>query len=156
MLPVVQQQSPNLPVLNPRFTPNETTTNKVTAFEYLTTQGGRNPDRALQHMAGIDFTRPVSAINIQSGATLQQFVGKNGVGSYFAPVGTTPLQAGIQPSGQSPTIFQSNGNVSALQSFTLPDFIYPPGRVVPGSGAGNGLQYFVPDRTLLVPSPPEF
>jgi RHS repeat-associated protein len=139
-----------LNVLDPDFTPNVTTLNRVTAYEFYTTKAGYSPERALAHMDYIDFSRPVTPVTIPYGTTAQQFVGERGPGSYFAPYGSTPLQCGIEPLGQWPTLFQSLGDTPALQSFTRPDFVYPHG-VVPGSGAGGGLQYFVPNKRLMVP-----
>lgn len=140
-----------LNVLDAQFTPNAQTLSKVTAYDFYTRQAGFSPSRALQHMEGIDFSRPVTPVTIPYGTTAQQFVGPRGTGHYFAAYGSTPLQSGIPSLRQSPTLFQSFGDIPALQSFTRPDYIYPPGAVVPGSGAGNGLQYFVPNNGLMVP-----
>jgi hypothetical protein len=102
-------------------------------------------------MEGIDFTQPVTPVTIPYGTTAQQFVGSSGVGQYFSPLGTTQLEAGIGSTGGSPTLFQSMGNIRALESFTAPNYVYPPGGIVPGSGAGGVQQYFVPSNGLFVP-----
>ncbi len=140
----------DLHILNNKFTPNFETRNKVTAYEFYTGVGGFSPSRAFQHMDGIDFTQPVVQVTIPPGIVAQQFVGPRGTGNYFAPIGSSPLQSGIPNLGQYPTLFQSLGDMPALQSFTRPDFIYPPGAVVPGSGAGGGIQYFVPNNRFFI------
>ncbi|MDA0659332.1 MAG: hypothetical protein O2931_13130 [Planctomycetota bacterium] len=138
-------------ILDNHFIPNTAAGNKLTAFEFYTKEANFSSIRAMQHIDGIDFTRPVTPVTISYGATAQQFVGARGPGRYFAPVGSSPLQSGIPATGQFPTMFQSIAEVCALQSYTRPDYIYPPGGVVPGSGTGGGLQYFVPEPHFFVP-----
>ncbi|MEJ7594163.1 MAG: RHS repeat-associated core domain-containing protein, partial [Planctomycetaceae bacterium] len=144
-------QSNEIPTGEPSTGPNATAQNAATAFDYYTKQAGYPARRATDHIEGIDLNSPVTPMTIPPGTALQQYVGPKGTGNYFSPVGSTPLQVGIPELGQTPTLFESVGNVPALQSNSRPDFIYPPGRVVPGSGAGGATQFFVPDNTLLVP-----
>lgn len=142
-------------ILNPEFTPSTSTLNKVAAFDFYTNEGGFTTSRALQHMEGIDFSQPVRVVDLPRGTALQQYyVPSRGIGNYFAPPGTTPLQAGLTLEGQSLGIFENSVPVRGLQSFAAPDYIYPPGAVVPGSGAGGGMQYFIPNKSVFIPSSP--
>ena len=106
--------------------------------------------KALEHMGGIDFARSVSVVDVPYGTIAQQYVGSGGVGRYFSGIGASELQVGIKPTGNLPSLFQSMSNTPALRSFARPDYIYPPGAVVPGSGAGNVLQYFIPNTSGMV------
>ncbi len=108
---------------------------------------GFSPNQIAGHLQGIDFSQPVQIVTIPYGATAQQFVGPEGVGNYFAPYGTSALQSGVDAAGRNLTLFQSMGNTPALQSTVAP-YIWPRG-VTPG--AGGGIQYFVPNKNILVP-----
>jgi hypothetical protein len=74
---------------------------------------------------------------------LQQFASPGKVGQYFAPIGSTALESGLTITDQSPLLFQNDTAVSALQSITRPDYLYPQAAIVPGSGAGRGTQFFL-------------
>ncbi len=139
-----------MPILNPHFTPNQTVLNKVTAYDFYTGKAGMSPTQALGHMGGIDFTRSVSVVNVPYGTIAQQYVGPSGVGSYYSGLGASELQVGIKPTGNLPSLFQTMSDTPALRSFSMPDYIYPPGAIVPGSGAGNALQYFIPNKSVMV------
>ncbi|MEY3203697.1 MAG: hypothetical protein RLZZ21_28, partial [Planctomycetota bacterium] len=145
--------STQLRVLNRSFTPVESALNKATAFEFYTTQSRFSPAKALQHMRGIDFDRPVTVDAVVPGMRYQQYVGPGGVGRYFSLPGTTPLQSGIDPvqaASRPLMFFESSVRTPALRSYAAPDFLYPQG-LVPDSGAGGGLQIFVPHSKAMVP-----
>ncbi len=104
-------------------------------------------------MGGIDFSQPVRVVELPQGSVLQQYyLTDPGIGNYFARPGTTPLQAGLKLEGQTLGFFQNTAPVRALQSIAAPDYIYPPGAVVPGLGTGGGVQYFVPNKSVFVPA----
>ena len=142
-----------LTILNPHFTPNAVIMNKVIAFDFYTNEAGFTASRALQHMGGIDLSQTVNVTTLEMGTALQQYVRPGAVGKYFAPLGTTPLQSGLSITDETLGVFQNTVPVRALRSFAMPEYIYPPGAVVPGSGAGGGLQYFVPNTSAFVPLP---
>ncbi len=153
-IPRTAPRTVSLNVLNREFTPNAATLNKVTAFDFYTTEGGFAAKRAMDHMGGIDFSRPVRVVELPQGTVLQQYyLADRGIGNYFAPPGTTPLQAGLKLEGQTLGYLQNTAPARALQSFAAPDYIYPPGAVVPGVGTGGGVQYFVPNKSVFVPAP---
>jgi filamentous hemagglutinin len=110
-------------------------------------EAGFSPNQIAGHLQGINFTQPVRSVIIPYGATAQQFVGRGGVGNYFAPYGTTALQSGVQATGRSLNLFQSMGNIRALESTASP-YVWPTGTV---PGAGGGIQYFVPNKNSFVP-----
>jgi len=125
--------------------------NKATAFDFYTKEAGFTESRALQHMEGIDFSQPVDVMTLDEGTNLQQYVRPSGPGNYFAPIGTTPLESGLTVTDQALSIFKNTEPVTALKSFAAPGYLYPPGAVVPGSGAGGGLQYFIPNKGAFIP-----
>jgi hypothetical protein len=133
-----------LNILNPDFVPNASTLNKVTAFDFYANEAGFNPSVALDHMHGTDFSRSLSVTTLPEGTALQQYVGAGGPGNYFSPIGTTPLQAGIDATDRSLGAFRNVVPVRAVRSFAAPDYLYPPGTVVPGSGAGGGVNFLFP------------
>jgi hypothetical protein len=127
--------------------------NHATALDFYTNQAGFSEERALQHIGGIDLSQPVNVTTLDAGTSLQQYVRPGQVGNYFAPIGTTPLESGLSVTDQTLTIFQNDSPVTALQSVARPDYLYPPGDIVPGSGAGKGIQYFVPNKATFRPVP---
>jgi len=129
--------------------------NRALVFDHLTNQAGFSEALAQQHMAAIDFTQPVSLETLDPNTVLQQYVHTGGnLGNYFAPVGTTPLQSGLVVTDQVPGVFQNTESVVALKSVTAPDYLFPPGQIVPGSGAGGGVQYFIVNKNVFVPVTP--
>jgi len=60
-------------------------------------------------------------------------------------VGSTALESGLKVTDQTLVTFRSDSAVTALRSTTRPDYLFPPGDIVKGSGAGGGTQYFIPD-----------
>jgi hypothetical protein len=141
------------------MTPSETNSvslaNRATAFNYLTQEGGLSMSKVPSHINAIDLVRPVVITEIQPGTLLQQYVlPTRGPGNYFSPLGTTPLQAGLKLQGQQLGYFSNSMPVRSLQSFAAPDYLYPPGAIVPGSGAGGGIQYFVPNKGAFAPVSP--
>lgn len=137
-----------LNILNPYFTPNAATLNKATAFDFYR-NAGRSGVQALDNMRGIDFSRSVSVVQLDANTILQQYVGKNGAGSYFSPLGTTGLEAGIGDAASRNLIqFQNATSVSALRSHAS-NFLWPSGEIVPG--AGGGVQYYVPTKNVFRP-----
>ena len=140
----------SLNVLNPEFVPDAITVNRATAFNFLTTYGGRDEAEAVLHMRGIDFTRPVSVVTIAPRTVLQQFVKwGRATGSYFSPVGTNPLEAGIGDAVTRDLVLYSNSEpVTALQS-AASDFLYPDEVKVPWTG--GGIQFYVPNNGAFIP-----
>jgi RHS repeat-associated protein len=133
----------SLPILNREFNPNSASLRKGTAFDFYTQRAGATADEALDHMRGIDFLRPVEIVRIPEGTLLQQWVHPKGLGRYFAPPGSTPLQSGISSTrGRTLGFFRAESPVEALRSFNPADWAYPAGFT---PGAGGGLQYFVPN-----------
>jgi hypothetical protein len=126
--------------------------NRTKALEFYIKQAGFSEENALQHIDGIDLAQPVTVTTLDTGTTLQQYVGARGLGNYFAPVGTTPLECGLAVTDQTLTILKNAQPVQALQSIAKPGYIYPPGAIVPGSGAGGGTQFFIPNKTAFVPT----
>lgn len=111
-------------------------------------------DVALGHIDGIELSQPVNVVPLDSGTQLQQFVRPNGqMGNYFAPTGTTSLESGLTVTNQSLIQFQSDAPVMALKSTARTDYLYPPGQIIPGSGAGGGTQYFIPNSSAFKPFP---
>jgi hypothetical protein len=99
----------------------------------------------------INANAPVIAGAIPTGSIVQQYVGSSGVGHYFSFPGATPLQLGIKPDGRVSRQFITTTDVSALISTTEDDYMWPPGAIVPGSGAGGAVQFYVPDTTGMDP-----
>ncbi|HVR06580.1 MAG TPA: RHS repeat-associated core domain-containing protein [Thermoanaerobaculia bacterium] len=130
--------------------------NRALALDFYTNQAGFSEAKALQHMEGIDFTQPVTVEHLDLNTSLQQYVRPDGdLGNYFAPVGTPPLQSGLTVTNQTLGVFQnSTEGVVSLKSIAAPDYLYPPGAVLPGSGAGGGVQYFIPNSSAFTPVPP--
>ena len=64
---------------------------------------------------------------------------------------TTPLEAGLKVDGQNLGYLSNNYEVMGLHLFAALDYLWPPGGVVPGSGAGGGMQYFFP-KGIICPN----
>ena len=96
---------------------------------------GFEPDRALMHLRGIDFSDPVVPRVISKGESAVQYylprtkaeesallqgTAKINPGNYFAPIGSPANKLGIYTSGRQPLLFFAKTNTEVLQSTTLP------------------------------------
>ncbi len=98
---------------------------------------GYSIENAAQHMEGIDFSKPVQTTTIEKGTVLQQWVGKNGVGSYFTDM----------ENGTAQNLGLSDYEKRTLKQFTITDDV----KVLRSTAAdlnghaGGGTQYFSPE-----------
>jgi Flp pilus assembly pilin Flp len=106
-------------------------------------------ERALSHMRGIDFTRPVELVEIGPADELIQYNLPGQTGRYFAPRGTPAESLGIDPAGRVTDVFRGpDEGIVALRTTAadIEDFVDRNGNVVRG-GSGGGVQYKVPDSS---------
>ena len=83
--------------------------------------GGWSANRTLAHIRGIDFTKSVQVTPLPSGTSaVQHWVPGTPVGNYFAPVGTSASQLGINPAGRVPVLFAVSGDITVLRSTAAP------------------------------------
>jgi Flp pilus assembly pilin Flp len=104
-------------------------------------------ERALSHMRGIDFTRPVEIVRVGPGDELVQFNLPGQRGKYFAPRGTSAESLGIDPAGRVVETYRApDEGILALRSTAaeIESFTDRNGNVIRG-GAGGGVQYKVAD-----------
>jgi Flp pilus assembly pilin Flp len=104
-------------------------------------------ERALSHMRGIDFTRPVEIVRIEPGDELIQFNLPGQRGKYFAPRGTSAESLGIDPAGRVVETYRApDEGILALRSTAadIESFVDANGNVIRGGG-GGGIQYKVAD-----------
>lgn len=104
-------------------------------------------DNALMHMRGIDFSKPVTVVDVPYGTTAQQWAYPGRMGNYFSTMGETPIRLGIEQGERVPILFQSMGQTRALKS-TTSNFMWPSGAT---QGAGGGIQYYVPNKGVFTP-----
>lgn len=82
----------------------------------------------------------------------QYQVGGNGVGNYFAPVGTRAEQLGINPTGRETLLYAPTERVQVLRSTAaeIVDTWSVPG--VPYRAEGGGTQFFTgnPDKFRVI------
>lgn len=120
---------------------------------------GYPPQRAEQHMRGIDPRRPVDVVHLPEGTKLYQYVpqGTGRVGNYYADTPPpAPPRLGISGQDRAPVQFEvPPGGVRALRSTAGPvvDTWTGPGQPVPVPG--GGIQYHIPAPNLLPPSVPQ-
>lgn len=133
--------------------------NLQTGMEYYV-QAGKPPADAAGYIDYINLNRPVQPGVIQRGTVVQQYFGPKGVGSHFAPVGSTHYESCIPiPApcvrGERPTAtwFIAIDDVPALQSTTRPFSVYKPGEEIGFPRYGNGTQFWVPNSASLIPLP---
>lgn len=119
-----------------------------TAYNFYT-RNGFSADRAMGHLAGIDYTKPVAIVEIPQGTQLAQHVAGGRVGNYFAPSGTPAEMLGINPAGRTPLLFEAAESTSALKSTAAPivDNWTVPGEAF--SASGGGTQFFVPAKQAM-------
>lgn len=112
-------------------------------------------ERALSHMRGIDFDRPVEIVRIEPGTELIQYNLPGQRGRYFAPRGTTAESLGIDPAGRVMEVYRApDEGILSLRSTAadIEDFTDDAGNVIRG-GAGGGIQYKVGDSGGFNPVP---
>lgn len=99
-----------------------------------------------QHMAGIDFTKPVDVVTLSKGTAVEQWIHpKYGLGNYFADPSTPASKLGIWQGERVQTPLTMTQDVPALKSTAEPVIdtwsdAGPP--VVPHATEGGGTQYF--------------
>lgn len=99
--------------------------------------------RIASHMGGIDFTKPVTVVELPRRLRVtQHLVPGAPVGNYFAPVGTPAPRLGINPAGRVATDFMLNEPVRVLRSTAAPitDTWTMPGTAY--KAEGGGTQFF--------------
>ena len=122
---------------------------RATALEFYS---GTNwsDSRIANHMAGIDFSNSVEVMTIPANTTLVQYVDPaKGVGNYFAPVGTTASQLGINPAGRTATYFTTITDVKVLRSTAAPIVDTWTNSSQPYHASGKGTQYFTLQPNLF-------
>lgn len=123
---------------------------------------GFNEARTAAHMKGIDFTKPVEVVPLNSRTPLSQYQAPgNGQGSYYAPPGTPASRLGIAPDAFDPSVnavvpktrtdyVVGRNPVSVLRSTAAPvkDTWSIPGQSI--STQGGGTQYFNTDTSSFI------
>jgi hypothetical protein len=100
-------------------------------------EAGYTAENALSHMEGINFSKAVQTTTLTKGTVVQQWVGKNGVGSYF-----TPLE-----NGTAQNLGLADYGKRTLKQFTLTEDV----KVLKSTASdlngakGGGTQYFSPE-----------
>jgi len=107
-------------------------------------EAGFTTKKALEHMEGIDFSKAVKTTTLKKGTIIQQWVGENGVGSYFTPLENgANKNLGISYEGRTLKQFTLTEDVKVLKS-TAADY---------KGNAGGGTQYFNPElKTKVTPN----
>ena len=120
------------------------------AYNFYRVEAGWSPSRLASHMDGIDFTKPLSVVDLRAGSRMVQYAlpGRR-TGNYFAEAGTAASELGINPAGRIPVLMQSPFGARALKSVAreIDDKWTIPGTVFHASGGGT--QYFVPRSSLF-------
>ena len=116
-------------------------------------QHGFGIESTRAHMQGIDFGHPVEAVTLPSGSQVVQFtLPTQGVGNYFAPVGTSGNTLGIYTSGRAMTLFEASQDITVLKSTAAP-MVDTYSMAQYGwkiETMGGSTQYFSPVTTSLV------
>jgi hypothetical protein len=101
------------------------------------------------HLAGIDFSQPVEIVRLAQNSRLVQygFPGRP-TGNYFADVGTSTTEIGVNPAGRVPVIYTVNEEVSVLRS-TAANTMHNTALPASARGTGGGIQYFIPNLTHI-------
>ncbi|NHZ42951.1 DUF6861 domain-containing protein [Massilia aquatica] len=123
-----------------------------TAYKFYA-DAGYSADRAAGHLAGIDFTLPVSLTELTAGKNYLQYPMDGKMGNYFTTIGTPAETIGINPAGRVPTLYTPTKNTPALQSTAadiLDTWTVP---TQPYMTQGGGIQYFVKDKSIFVEVP---
>jgi filamentous hemagglutinin len=111
---------------------------------------GFSADRAAGHLAGIDFTQPVTRIELVPGTNYLQHQLNGNMGNYFTTVGTSAEAIGINPAGRVPMLYTPTVSVPALRSIAtdILDTWTVPSQ--PYITHGGGIQYFVPNKGVFL------
>ncbi|MFH1119811.1 MAG: type VI secretion system tube protein TssD [Bacteroidota bacterium] len=105
---------------------------KTQALEFYK-KSGFTERKALEHMEGIDFSKPVEIVKLKKGTVVQQWVGENGTGNYFTTEENGSSQnLGIDYSKRSLRQFTLTEDVEVLKS-TAADY---------KGFKGGGVQFF--------------
>lgn len=100
-------------------------------------RAGFSPQKAADHIGGIDMTKTVKTTTLKKGTVVQQWVGKNGVGDYF-----TTVENGVQKN-----LGINDYAKRKLKQYTLTEdveVLKSTAGEYKGS-AGGGTQYFSPE-----------
>ena len=75
------------------------------AYNFYRVEAGWSPSRLASHMDGIDFTKPLSVVDLRAGSRMVQYAlpGRR-TGNYFAEAGTAASELGINPAGRIPVL----------------------------------------------------
>jgi len=136
---------------------------KQTARDFYRKQGwpeGRIDD----HMAGIDFTKPIEVVTLKKDIILSQWQSPGAPkGNYFAPKGETPTKLGISPVGHNRAtgnaeskiekFYKLDENTEALSSKAASIEDDWSSSYATAITEGGGQQYFVPDVDKFIPYP---
>ena len=116
--------------------------------------GGWSADRTLAHIRGIDFTKPVQVTQLPAGTSaVQHWVPGTPVGNYFAPVGTSASQLGINPAGRVPVLFTAGSDITVLRSTAAPILETWTVPAAPFRAAGGSIQFFTHTPGLFIKVP---
>jgi len=136
---------------------------KKMAREFYRKQGW--PDSKIDdHMAGINFNKPVEIVKLKKGVVLGQWQSPGPPkGNYFAPINEAPSKLGIgtvgfnRSTGQAESklqkLYKLDDDLEVLSSRANPildDWSNP---YAAAETIGGGQQYFVPDIDKFIPHP---
>jgi len=126
---------------------------KKIAYNYYRS-AGYSHQRALDHMGGIDFSKPVSVQRLKGGKKVTQWRDPSKpVGNYVTDPGTSASQLGINPKGRVEEPFIVSKDTKALSSTAAPITDTWTDPTNPFDAAGGGRQFFLGDNSVLKPNP---
>ncbi len=122
------------------------TQRQVIARDFYRSTTGWDDARIAAHLRGIDFSQPVSVVNIPPGTSLVQFNLPGRTGNYFAPVGTPANKLGIYTSGLIESRYTFEASTPALRSTaaSVVDDWSMGGAEWQIQTSGGETQYFIP------------
>ena len=119
--------------------------NRTTFAKGFYEEAGYSPTKTLDHIKGIDLTKPVSEVTYKKGTQLEQWTyvdeqGNPKMGDYYTIPGTDPTKLGIPLKGRVKTTVVLTEDTKFLKSTTadIPD--WRPGET--GTLQGGGTQLF--------------
>ena len=113
---------------------------------------GFSSEKMLSHLRGIDFTKPVTIVDLPAGKEFIQYRLPNApLGLYCAEPGTPAFGLGIYTSGLETRQVVLSDLTHALRSTTADikvDWELQSWRII---APGGEVQYFIPNKTVLLP-----